>query len=435
MAYTYDIQNHKSDKTSTPCLFICHALRGVLGTFVSTFFVAYIYTTLCDTASFTVFDYIFNCGVYYFSLYLAYTLLYHVFSRIIDYTNRIWAYRIAITLQVSLVIVLVFFGQDLASKIGFVSMVGGLYGMTNALYFASYQIIRQEMVSKRLMAKFSLILTSMQKIVDVVAPITLGFLIDIIAYSKIAIGIAVIGIIIVTISFWIKAQTPNNSHYSIKEFIAKLKRDTPEMKKIRFSYKTCFFYCFTDFGANLAYLCVMLTFGSTASLGGIISLTGLLSAIEILLILKFTKAGKRSWLFITSGSLATLATISFALFPSNATAIIMTVCLGMSYVIVASMFDVMSYGNLKEGGCYDYIAEHHTIIETGLGIAGMISTSLVILIAISQTKVLLSILTILMSLMYLGTLICALIYEKKFKQAEPTPEVVEIEKEPVDKDK
>ena len=84
-------------------------------------------------------------------MYVAVAVAYFIMSPIVQKTNRIWIYRLALALRAILVIFVVFFGENLADMIVF---AGALNGISYGCYLASYNVIRQEMVSRNSMNSF-----------------------------------------------------------------------------------------------------------------------------------------------------------------------------------------------------------------------------------------------------------------------------------------
>ena len=136
MSYTYDIATSKKDNRSTTCLTISHLLFNVINLFLSTFLIAHIYS-LTDN----IYSYAINVGIYEISGYAMMLVSYYLFSFWVDKSNRIWVYRVGNIFLTALVIVTIFFGKDLAKLI---VLAGCLYGLSKGAYYASYNVLKQE---------------------------------------------------------------------------------------------------------------------------------------------------------------------------------------------------------------------------------------------------------------------------------------------------
>ena len=187
MAYTYNISTSKEDKKSTICLSTCHILFSIINLFVSTFLVAHIYS---QTAN--IFDYAVNVGIYNLTTYAVMMVAYFLFSLWVDKSNRIWCYRLANLITAGLVVFTIFYGENLAQ---YVWLAGVLYGLSHAAYYASYNVLKQEMVSRNTIGKYTLILEVLTKIVNIVFPILLGMLIEVSTFATVAIYVCVICLI------------------------------------------------------------------------------------------------------------------------------------------------------------------------------------------------------------------------------------------------
>ena len=147
MSFSYDINHTGTDKKSGHCLMATNTLTTIINLFVTTFLVAHIYSFNGDT-----YAYLFNVGVYNIALYLFTALLYIPFSKIVDKTNRVCIFRIGLVLKAVLVVFCIFFGKELANLL---LLAGALNGISEALYFASYNVIKQEMVSRKSIGSFA----------------------------------------------------------------------------------------------------------------------------------------------------------------------------------------------------------------------------------------------------------------------------------------
>ena len=117
-------------------------------------------------------------------------------------------------LSAILVIVTIFYGEDLAKIL---VLAGFFYGLSHGAYYASYNVLKQEMVSRKSISNFTIVLTVLGKVINVVCPILLGLLIDVSTFSMVAIYVLVLSAILLFITFFIKAKRPANSSFRVKE--------------------------------------------------------------------------------------------------------------------------------------------------------------------------------------------------------------------------
>lgn len=403
MTFEYDINSTHKDKNSSKMLFACHILTGIIVTFVSTFLVAYMYTS-------DIFVYIKRVALYYFSTYVVMTLLYPFFSMLVDKTNRVWIYRLGIFLRVGLVILLVFWGESLATMI---PLAGFMYGLSSACYYSAYNTIRQEMVSRHKFKKFETVLMTMQKTVNILIPITLGALIEVSTYVQTASYILIIGIIAFILSFFIKSYKPVGSDFNLRKFCSKLKEKNSANKKIKYIYKCSAVLGITSILIQLIYICIMINFQSSFSLGWTTSLVSVLDILEILLIVKFTKEGHKSWIYILSASIPLLASVLYVCTLTPATLIIFYITTSLCNALYGHQFEVFRNQTLKEAGYYDYIVEHQTLVEVCLCSVRAITFGALFLFALLGIKEIFYVLLVIFTFSYSVLTIMLMIYENK----------------------
>lgn len=405
MAFTYDVNAVHKDKHSSWCLLICHMLITIINMFISTFFVAHIYTLSGD-----IFEYVKNVGIYYLIAYIVFAISYCAFSYIVDRTKRIGVFRLSVFFRMSVVIVMIFFGQNLATIL---PLSGFLYGFSGGAYYSSYNVLKQEMVSKRSMGDFATYATMLAKAIEIIAPIGLGAIISVSSFVDAAIYVAIITFAIFIVSFFIKAQKPEGSSFNLKGYLKVLKSNDESVKKIKYLYGTAFVYGFSTATEALISLCIMMQFGSSLSLGSITSIINAVVLIEIFVVNKFTKPGKRSYIYLISMFLPIIGTLLFTLIPSMTTVVIFKFLLAISLIIAMTEYDIYRNSNLKEAGLYNYIAEHQVVVEECFCASRISGFTLILLIGLMKSIIAFKILLVVLSLTYSLLLLLLKIYESK----------------------
>ena len=352
----------------------------VINLFVSTFLIAHIYT-LTDN----LYSYVINVGLYEISCYIVMLISYYLFSFIVDKTNRIWIYRLGNVLLTILVIVAIFLGEQLAELI---VLAGSLLGLAKGAYYSSYNVLKQEMVSRKSMKGFAVINMVLTKFVRVVCPILLGMLIDISTFSMVAVYVFIICLMSIIISLFIKAKRPADSDFNVKDYFKRLKQNPELNTKMKDIYKMCVVHGLTTVVGSLVSINVMIHFGSNFSLGLI---TGICSCIAICVLIamnKFTKFGKRSWLYIFCSICIITASAIFAIIPNMVTLIVYHIVNTSVDIVVATSIDVVRNRNLKEAGFYNDIAEHQCVTESIYQFSRIFSYGLLILISLLHNFIL-----------------------------------------------
>ena len=223
------MKSNKFDKTQKS-LFSVHLLRVVLELFTSTFLTSHIVSLNPETALGAG---LLNIGIFYISQFFIYGVLFFVISFFVDRSDRISLLRIGIFVNACLLVALVFWGEQIAN---WVVLAGALCGISDAFYYPSYLVMKNEINSRRFIKKFSILSTIFTNVVKVVVPVILGFLIDVSSYSNIAIYIMLITIVQFIVTFWVKTKKPDNSKFELKKFIRYLKRDDFARSKIKYTY-------------------------------------------------------------------------------------------------------------------------------------------------------------------------------------------------------
>lgn len=415
MGYTYDINLSKQDKRSSICLFSCHMIYNIIVLFLSTFLVSHIYS-LSDN----VFDYIKNVATFETVQYACMLVCIPIFSWIVEKTNRTWVYRFSMLVSTSLVIFSIFYGAEISK---YIVLAGAIYGSANGIYYAAYNTIKQEMVSRKSMRTFSVVSQIFTNVVKIVVPILMGALIDVSSYSQVAIYVLVICAIQIGFSFGVRSKRPENSHFNLKTYFKKLKENTETLKKMKIIYWCSFIYGFTTIVSTMLQICIMIQFGSSFSLGALTSVFSAVSVCTILIFNKFTKAGKRTGLYIFSALIPVVFSWIFCFFPAVWSLIIFELAITISKIIFSTVFDIYRNGILKEAGLYSEITEHQAIIEILLEISRIISFAFLIVITLFNSLTIFYVLLAISVLAYSVTTLILLYYENKFiaqpKDTEP----------------
>ena len=419
MAFRYDINNPKKDKVSSGCLLATHTISEILNLFLSTFLVGYVYSLSSNVS-----NYIFNVGIYYLSMYLVSLLTHLVLAPIVERTNRVWLYRLALVLRAGLVVLCVFCGKDLAKIL---ILAGALSGLSEAMYYSAYNTMKQEMVSRHAVKKYVILSMILQKSIYIAIPLALGALLDVSTFSNVAIYVLVIAVIQIGISFGVHSQRPEGSSFSLKGYFKKLNEHPELKKKMRLLYIGAIPYGLGTIVGVLLNISIMLQFESSFSLGWITSVFSVVATVFLIIINRFTKMGKRSWLFIVTGALPIIGSIIFAVLPSLATIIVYNICNAISNITYHNIYDIYRNANLKEAGLYSEIQEHQTFSEVIFNGFRAVAFLILLLLGLSQSLTLFKVFFCICACCYTATLIILLIYEKKFcKETVDAPQLPEV---------
>ena len=406
MAYQYNIATSKKDSKANACLFSCHTISEIVNLFVNTFLVAYIYN-FCDG----LMEYIYNVAIYNIVTYVFFQIIYFIAAKIVDSTNRVWIYRLGLLLRTGLVIVSIFCGKNIATML---VLAGFLNGASDAFYFASYNVLKQEMVSRKSMKSFAVIVQVLTKIVEIVIPVVMGALIEISTFAQVSIYVLVICVIQLGLSFGIKAQKPEGSNFSIKNYMNKLKQNPDTYKKMKDMYILSFVYGFASIVNVLMNVCIMFEFGSSFSLGALTSVFAVVSIVVILIINKVSKPGKRGAMLYAFSAVPIVTGVLFSALPNVPTLIIFSLTSVVCRIVYQTLFDIHRNSTLKEAGLYSEIGEHQAIVEGLLNGSRILSYIVLLVVGLIKSELVFRIVFVVFMLGYTATLIAIALYEKKY---------------------
>ena len=418
--FEYNFSAVKDDKKARGCLFGCHTLSGVVNIFISTFLMAYIYTF--DGG---IYNYIYNVGLFNCVSYGLMVIGFLSIAPIVDKTNRIWVYRIALVLRTVLVILVLFWGKELANLLVLAAVLNGI---SDTCYYASYNVLKQEMVSRKNMRNYSVSTNVIAKVVEVVCPIVLGALIDVTTYSQVAIIIFVVCVAQIVLSFGVNAKKPKGSNFNLLNYFKKLKQKPVAFKKIMLIYLVTALYSATTMTTIMLNICIMMQFGSNFSLGAITSIFSAVAIVGILFFNRFTKPGRRSCVYLVLSVLPLLASIVLAFSITKATIILFNLALAVPLMVFKTVYDVYRNGTLKEAGLYSGICEHQAMIEVIMDISRAIYFGGMFLISLINSMFAFKLLLVLTCALFAIQFLLILVYEKRFHKKDAMT-VEELEEE------
>ena len=177
----------KKNELQLPLLAV-HGLKGILGLFTSTFLTSFIVSLNPESIMGMG---VLNIGLYHLFHNIIFIALYYVLTYFVDKSNRVSLLRIGILVNCVLLICLVFYGETIAQ---WIILAGTIYGISEAFYYASYNVIRNEMNRKSNISRYNIISSVTANVINIIVPTILGFCIDISSYSTISIYVIIISL-------------------------------------------------------------------------------------------------------------------------------------------------------------------------------------------------------------------------------------------------
>ncbi len=381
MAYTYSPSNISAKQRmnmSTWALQLAHIIEGLTCIFASTFMVSFIISINADAPLSVSVNQI---AQYYIAFYLFLGLGSFLMSYLVDRSNRVWYYRLGVFLVGGFIVLIIFLGKDIA-KMAF--LAGSLYGIALGIYYASYNVMKIEMVPRAHADKFIVVYQVLNKSCNMIFPILLGLLIDNSTFVTVSFYVLAFVAIQLILTIFIKSKRPENSSFEPIKYIKTLVKDKSyDIKRIKNFYPVIFSYGLTTIGSTIVSLLTVYTFKTNLNLGLFTALFSFTSFMALLLFKRFTKEGHRKVLYIIFSIISILASVIVAIIIEKWSYLIFNGCISLVHCITAYTSDYQRTVILKKTGQYDNIAEHQVLTEIVINLARVIT--FVILLVLSLT--------------------------------------------------
>lgn len=339
------------------CLLAVHMIRIMLELFTSTFLTSHIISLNPDNIFGSG---LFNVAILFISQYVAYIIIYSINSYFVDKSNRVNFLRIGIFVNACFLIAIVLWGEIIAN---WIVLAGAICGISNAFYYSSFNVMKNELVNRIYMKKFSILTTVITNLINVVVPTVLGLLIDISSYSTIAIYVIIIIVIQFVISLFIKYKKPEGSKLEVKEYLKYLKNTPEDRKKIKYTYYNALLAGIKTTYKIVIIILTIFAFKTNLSLG---ILSSIFSLITIGLLMLYRRAEDKPktnklLIYLTVGTLPLICTIIFMIWTNKATFIILNCFLTIAIYFSDYYGDAERDAIIKNLGKFDFIAEHNLV--------------------------------------------------------------------------
>lgn len=379
MAYQYSpsaVSEKKVDRASVG-LQISHMLYVIVSIFASTFLISYIVSVNAENPLSTS---IVSIAIYYISQFVVFGISYFLMSFIVDKTSRVWIYRFGILLFGAFIVMVIFVGKELSK---YIVLAGALYGLSEGVFYSAYNVLKGEMVPRRNMSRYSTLCLILDRVVRVVFPILMGFLIDNSTFSIVAIYVLVLVAIQLCITFMIKSQRPENSSFDFFAYLKSLKSKNQDMVRIKRIYHVSWLYGFKTIFNTLFSIITIYTFKTNFKLGFFTSICAVVSIAGLLLFKKFTKEGSRAPIYFSLSMLLFFSIVGFTLFMNKWTYLVYALISAVSLNILANGVDIQRNLIVKKTGHYSDIAEHNCVVELIFTISRIVSYSLMLVLGLT----------------------------------------------------
>ncbi len=334
-----------------------HMIRMILELFTSTFLTSHIISLNPDNIFGSG---LFNVAILYISQYVAYIIIYTINSFFVDRSNRVSFLRIGIFVNAVFVIAIVLWGETISK---WIVLAGSICGISNAFYYSSFNVMKNELVDRIYMKKFSILTTVYTNLINVIFPTLLGFVIDVSSYSTIAIYVVALIVLQFILSMLIKVTKPSDSKLEVSKYLKYLKENKADFNKIKYTYFNALLAGIKTTYKIVIIILTIFAFKTNLSLG---LLSSVFSLVTIGLLILYRKSEnnpktKKLPVYLTVGTLPLIACIIFMVITNKITFILLNGFLTIAIYFSDYYGDAERDAIIKNLDKREFIAEHNLI--------------------------------------------------------------------------
>lgn len=378
----------KKIKSEQNIIIIMDAIKKIMTIFLGPFLTAYFISTSTNS--------ILNIAIYYIFTYATMALSTLVVAVLAEKRNRIKIFRIGIILNFIYILIIILLKEKIINYLPIISI---LYGISASCYYFPYNLFIINKVKNTERTNYMVKLFITISVVGILFPIIFGSIITITNYILTAVIVLFISLIQIILSFFI---TDNHNGY-LEEY--NLKKAWLELKKNK-QVINClageFFIGMNICNGTLETVMVILilnSFKTNINLGIITSIATLLSILVVKIYgLIYNKRDDKKVIIISS-IIPVISLIIFLILKTNTTVIIYK----FSYVIFAEILSLVrkiKIFNLSNSKIVNKSnqCEFNAIREVTLNIGRVTGYTLLLLAGLTQSAVVLNIVTIILTL-------------------------------------
>ena len=378
----------KKIKTEQNIIIIMDAIKKIMTIFLGPFLTAYFISTSTNS--------ILNIAIYYIFTYATMALSTLVVAALTEKRNRIKIFRIGIILNFIYILIIILLKEKIINYLPIISI---LYGISASCYYFPYNLFIINKVKNTERTNYMVKLFITISVVGILFPIIFGSIITITNYILTAVIVLFISLIQIILSFFIT----DNHNGDLEEY--NLKKTWLELKKNK-QVINClageFFIGMNICNGALEIVMVILilnSFKTNINLGIITSIATLLSILVVKIYgLIYNKRDDKKVIIISS-IIPVISLIIFLILKTNTTVIIYK----FSYVIFAEILSLVrkiKIFNLSNSKIVNKSnqCEFNAIREVTLNVGRVTGYTLLLLAGLTQSAVVLNIVTIILTL-------------------------------------
>lgn len=378
----------KKIKTEQNIIIIMDAIKKIMTIFLGPFLTAYFISTSTNS--------ILNIAIYYIFTYATMALSTLVVAALAEKRNRIKIFRIGIILNFIYILIIILLKEKIINYLPIISI---LYGISASCYYFPYNLFIINKVKNTERTNYMVKLFITISVVGILFPIIFGSIITITNYILTAVIVLFISLIQIILSFFI---TDNHNgdleEYNLKKAWLELKKNKQVINCLAGEFFIGMNICNGALETVMVIL-ILNSFKTNINLGIITSIATLLSILVVKIYgLIYNKRDDKK-VIIMSSIIPVISLIIFLILKTNTTVIIYK----FSYVIFAEILSLVrkiKIFNLSNSKIVNKSnqCEFNAIREVTLNAGRVTGYTLLLLAGLTQSTVVLNIVTIILTL-------------------------------------
>lgn len=378
----------KKIKSEQNTIIIMDAIKKIMTIFLGPFLTAYFISTSTNS--------ILNISIYYIFTYATMALSTLVVAVLAEKRNRIKIFRIGIILNFIYILIIILLKEKIINYLPIISI---LYGISASCYYFPYNLFIINKVKNTERTNYMVKLFITISVVGILFPIIFGSIITITNYILTAVIVLFISLIQIILSFFI---TDNHNgdleEYNLKKAWLELKKNKQVINCLAGEFFIGMNICNGALETVMVIL-ILNSFKTNINLGIITSIATLLSILVVKIYgLIYNKRDDKKVIIISS-IIPVISLIIFLILKTNTTVIIYK----FSYVIFAEILSLVrkiKIFNLSNSKIVNKSnqCEFNAIREVTLNVGRVTGYTLLLLAGLTQSAVVLNIVTIILTL-------------------------------------
>ena len=378
----------KKIKSEQNIIIIMDAIKKIMTIFLGPFLTAYFISTSTNS--------ILNIAIYYIFTYATMALSTLVVAALAEKRNRIKIFRIGIILNFIYILIIILLKEKIINYLRIISI---LYGISASCYYFPYNLFIINKVKNTERTNYMVKLFITISVVGILFPIIFGSIITITNYILTAVIVLFISLIQIILSFFI---TDNHNgdleEYNLKKAWLELKKNKQVINCLAGEFFIGMNICNGALETVMVIL-ILNSFKTNINLGIITSIVTLLSILVVKIYgLIYNKRDDKKVIIISS-IIPVISLIIFLILKTNTTVIIYK----FSYVIFAEILSLVrkiKIFNLSNSKIVNKSnqCEFNAIREVTLNVGRVTGYTLLLLAGLTQSAVVLNIVTIILTL-------------------------------------